>query len=607
MIRSKLIHAVLIVCLLFGTWVGARAPVLAQEGDLMVAIDQIDTTQYAQDQTIKVYVTVRHPKGGPVEDLNPDDFTLKLSGSDLFVPDQAEMVNDAPVSIAVVLELYSTMRGQPLEDAKLAIQKLCTSKPAHDKVAIFSVRPDVDPESDKLDETYEKDFDADGGAVNNFTQNLDVVSARTGTPLYDTLVKSMRFTAREPLGRRAVVVITDGGDYGSLYNDQSVIEAAQKLQVPVYAIGYTKGKRQYNQSLNEIATRTGGDYENTPETANFEQFLLDIRENMSKRYVLTYKAGSIGSGRQVLEVRAEAAGMFGTDSQTFDLEAPESDKGPTPTLESLDLVDNDGEDTGEPAETPTDEEKELDLLPILLIGGGVLLLLVLVIGIILSRRKKKQADADYQPPFAGDDFFGSDSPTKADLGGGTPTAGGGDWSTMQPGEGAPTQLPDDAGPTQMPGQAGTEIASGGYPQPGGYPPGPGPMPPGQPGAPQQPQPQQPQGDAAAPGGTKILKAVPKIEHYAILINQDSPTDKHDVNRFDSSVGRMPDNDITIDSNNVSSHHARIKLEDAVFTLYDLGSTNGTFVNETRVRAPVDLKDGDKVRFADRTFVFKVIK
>lgn len=50
-----------------------------------------------------------------------------------------------------------------------------------------------------------------------------------------------------------------------------------------------------------------------------------------------------------------------------------------------------------------------------------------------------------------------------------------------------------------------------------------------------------------------------------------------------NIGRHPDNDITIDNLAVSGHHATVRLEDDHLVLTDLGSRNGTFVNNEPVR------------------------
>ncbi len=59
------------------------------------------------------------------------------------------------------------------------------------------------------------------------------------------------------------------------------------------------------------------------------------------------------------------------------------------------------------------------------------------------------------------------------------------------------------------------------------------------------------------------------------------------------IGRDQENDLVLDDRRVSRRHAEIRLRLGRYTLYDLQSTNGTFVNGRRV-AEVVLSDGDHV-------------
>jgi predicted component of type VI protein secretion system len=60
-----------------------------------------------------------------------------------------------------------------------------------------------------------------------------------------------------------------------------------------------------------------------------------------------------------------------------------------------------------------------------------------------------------------------------------------------------------------------------------------------------------------------------------------------------TIGRAPDNDLHIDNLAVSSHHAKIYLEEGKIVVEDLNSLNGTFVNNQRVQRAT-LKHGDTV-------------
>jgi diguanylate cyclase (GGDEF)-like protein len=60
------------------------------------------------------------------------------------------------------------------------------------------------------------------------------------------------------------------------------------------------------------------------------------------------------------------------------------------------------------------------------------------------------------------------------------------------------------------------------------------------------------------------------------------------------IGRSSKNDLFLDHESISRHHARITFDGTSYWVADLNSTNGTFVNDDPVREQ-RLKDGDQVR------------
>lgn len=69
-----------------------------------------------------------------------------------------------------------------------------------------------------------------------------------------------------------------------------------------------------------------------------------------------------------------------------------------------------------------------------------------------------------------------------------------------------------------------------------------------------------------------------------------------------TIGRTPDNVLTIDNPAVSSHHACVFRDGDTYVIEDLDSTNGTFVNGARVRRQ-PLRNGDVVLVGKHTLVF----
>ena len=70
------------------------------------------------------------------------------------------------------------------------------------------------------------------------------------------------------------------------------------------------------------------------------------------------------------------------------------------------------------------------------------------------------------------------------------------------------------------------------------------------------------------------------------------------------LGRGDQADIKLEDTFASSQHARLAPHGEVIVLEDLGSTNGTYLNEEPLRGPQPLHPGDKIRIGDSRFTFE---
>ena len=75
------------------------------------------------------------------------------------------------------------------------------------------------------------------------------------------------------------------------------------------------------------------------------------------------------------------------------------------------------------------------------------------------------------------------------------------------------------------------------------------------------------------------------------------------------IGRSSRSDLPIDQESISRHHARLSWDGLRHVIEDLGSTNGTFVNDKKIAPWVaaSLTDGDRLGLGGTTLVFRATK
>lgn len=70
------------------------------------------------------------------------------------------------------------------------------------------------------------------------------------------------------------------------------------------------------------------------------------------------------------------------------------------------------------------------------------------------------------------------------------------------------------------------------------------------------------------------------------------------------LGRGPEADIVLEDSFSSSRHARLLAQGDAIVLEDLGSTNGTYLNDSPLGGPQPLHEGDRIRIGDSEFTFE---
>lgn len=79
--------------------------------------------------------------------------------------------------------------------------------------------------------------------------------------------------------------------------------------------------------------------------------------------------------------------------------------------------------------------------------------------------------------------------------------------------------------------------------------------------------------------------------------------QHRLENDKTVIGRAVDGDIVITSKRVSREHTQIRRDGWRTYVEDMGSTNGTYLNNERIAEPMQLRDGDQIQVGDVLFTF----
>ncbi len=93
-------------------------------------------------------------------------------------------------------------------------------------------------------------------------------------------------------------------------------------------------------------------------------------------------------------------------------------------------------------------------------------------------------------------------------------------------------------------------------------------------------------------GIRIHQAVAVIK---LMLNTENGVKASQFTKTPVTIGRDPGCDFLLDDKTVSSRHTRLSFHHNQWWVEDLGSTNGTFLNQEPVSATIVLTTGDQIR------------
>lgn len=198
-------------------------------------------------------------------------------------------------SVVLAVDRSQSMRGRSLADATAAARAFVAAKGANDRIEVIAFGRDA------LGLTKFSSSGIDADAALGGLQ----ADSRSGTALYDAIVRAAGAVAREDQPGHVIIVVTDGRDVSSRATLDDAVAAAQRARAAVYAIGIA-GPSFTPTALRAIASRTGGAYLEAQSTAELATLYAQIGRALTHtwqvRYVTAARPGD------VLHLRVAAPG-----------------------------------------------------------------------------------------------------------------------------------------------------------------------------------------------------------------------------------------------------------------------------------------------------------
>jgi Ca-activated chloride channel family protein len=109
-----------------------------------------------------------------------------------------------------------------------------------------------------------------------------------GTLLFDAICAVAHMELGTQIGRRAMVILTDGGDNGSRFGQKDAIREAQRADIMIYTVYYSDGGGDEG-ALKDLSRQTGGREFTVGPTSTLQQIYASIAADLRQSYELGYR------------------------------------------------------------------------------------------------------------------------------------------------------------------------------------------------------------------------------------------------------------------------------------------------------------------------------
>jgi len=284
-------------------------------------------------ELVNVFCTVRAKHGGQlIPNLNKDDFKIFEEGQQQTIS-HFSRESDLPLTLGLLIDISASQERLVDIEREAASAFFSSVIRPKDEAFLISFGKSTDllqdyTNSPRLLTAALRDLRGDGGAPvisrgpvpNTNPGAVPTIGKAKGTLLFDAVYLASNEKLKSEVGRKALVLITDGNDEGSYYDRAAAIESAQRADSMIYSIYYVdKGWYAMNGmwgmagggegDLRKMSETTGGHVFTVSSKHPLSEVFREIQDEMRNQYSIGYEPTNTkrdGSFRHI-EIRTSNA------------------------------------------------------------------------------------------------------------------------------------------------------------------------------------------------------------------------------------------------------------------------------------------------------------
>jgi len=283
---------------------GAATPAAPQPGQVARGKSGGYTLTQDVDEVI-LNATVIDDHGRLISGLHKEDFQVSEDGKPQNITSIQEQ--DVPVSIGLLVDNSGSMRAKRQAVNEAALDMVRASNPDDETFVV-----------NFADEAYiDQDFT---NQINKLRDGLAHLDSKGGTALYDAVIASADYMAKNAKkAKEVLLIITDGEDNASGTNLEETVRRIQDLQGPVvYSMGLLfddtggggRESRRARRALQLLSDETGGLAFFPKNVGQVGEVAAEVARDIRNQYTIGYRSSKPASlgGYRVVRAEAKAKG-----------------------------------------------------------------------------------------------------------------------------------------------------------------------------------------------------------------------------------------------------------------------------------------------------------